>query len=102
MQLTRQEADSLFQSGVEALRQGQAADARARFERLTGAGATGELPWLLLAISPRGDNDGAGEEEALNHLLLIEPRSVRGHILKGDCRANAGDQEAAIHFYKSA
>jgi aspartyl/asparaginyl beta-hydroxylase (cupin superfamily) len=102
MQLTKQEADGLFQSGVEALRQGRAADARARFERLTGAGVTGELPWLLLAISRRGDNDMDGEEEALNHLLKIEPRSVRGHVLKGDCRAAAGDDEAAIHFYKSA
>lgn len=102
MKLTRQEAESLFQSGVEALREGRAADARQRFEELTGAGAKGELPWLLLAISRRGDNDFAGEEEALNHLLAIEPRSVRGQILKGDCRATAGDEAAAIHFYKNA
>jgi aspartyl/asparaginyl beta-hydroxylase (cupin superfamily) len=102
MQLTKQEADGLFQSGVEALRQGRAAEARARFERLTGAGVTGELPLLLLAISRRGDNDIAGEEEALNQLLKIEPRSVRGHILKGDCRAASGDDEAATYFYKSA
>jgi aspartyl/asparaginyl beta-hydroxylase (cupin superfamily) len=102
MQLSRQEADGLFQSGVEALRQGRASDARQLFERLTGAGATGELPWLLLAIARREDNDPGGEEAALNRLLQDVPRSVRGNILKGDCRANAGDNPAAIHFYQNA
>jgi len=102
MQMTRQEADGLFQSGVEALRQGRASEARQRFERLTAAGATGELPWLLLAISRREDQDPQAEEEALNRLLQDEPRSVRGNILKADCRANAGDDAAAIHFYQNA
>ena len=102
MQMTRQEADSLFQSGVEALRRGRPAEARARFEQLVAAGATGEMPLLLLAIARRGDNDPAGEEEALNRLLATEPRSIRGNILKGDCRANAGDEPAAIHFYQNA
>ena len=102
MQITRQEAERLYQSGVEALRQGRAGEARARFEQLVAAGATGEMPWLLLAIARRGDNDVAGEEQALNRLLAIEPRSIRGHILKGDCRSNAGDGQAAIQFYKNA
>src|SRR4030095_11125216 len=102
MQITRQEAERLYQSGVEALRQGKAGDARSHFEQLVAAGATGEMPWLLLAIARRGDNDIAGEEQALNRLLAIEPRSIRGHILKGDCRSHAGDDEAAIQFYKNA
>jgi len=102
MQLSEQQAESLIHEGVEALRRGQAAEARRRFEQLTDAGSTSGLVWMLLAVSRRADNDLEGEEHALNRLLEIEPGSVRGHIMKGDCRAAAGDNPTAIHYYRSA
>jgi aspartyl/asparaginyl beta-hydroxylase (cupin superfamily) len=102
MQLSEQEAESLMQEGLEALRQGRSAEARTRFEKLTASAPVGELPWLLLADARRAEGDTAGEEAALNRLLDIERQSVRGHIMKGDCRARAGDDEMACYFYRAA
>jgi aspartyl/asparaginyl beta-hydroxylase (cupin superfamily) len=102
MPLSAQEQDLLIREGVEALRQGRAADARMRFERLTAAGSVDPLSWLLLAISRRTDRDLAGEEAALDRLLDLDPRSVRGLIMKADCRLQASDRGAARQFYRTA
>jgi aspartyl/asparaginyl beta-hydroxylase (cupin superfamily)/Tfp pilus assembly protein PilF len=102
MQLSNQEAERLMLEGVEALRQGQTAEARIRFEKLTNSGSNGELSWLLLAVSRGAEGDVAGEEAALNRLLELEPKSVRGHIMKGECRARSGDDDLACYFYRSA
>lgn len=102
MRLSNQEAENLMQEGVEALRQGRAADARTCFENLTASGSTSELSWLLLAASHGAGDDRAGEEAALNRLLEAVPQSVRGHVMKGDCRARAGDDDLACYFYRSA
>ncbi|HEY0629506.1 MAG TPA: aspartyl/asparaginyl beta-hydroxylase domain-containing protein [Sphingomicrobium sp.] len=102
MKISDQQAETLIREGYAALQQGRATDARRALEEVAGAGSTNGFAWMLLAVARREDGDIAGEEEAINRLLILEPRSVRGHILKGDCRANAGDEEAAIHFYRSA
>jgi hypothetical protein len=102
MQLTNQEAERLIREGVDALRQGRPAEARARFESVTRTGRANSQIWLLLATACRAENDHAGEEAAVDGLLALEPRAVRGHIMKGDCRARAGDERAALGFYGSA
>ncbi|VXC86941.1 hypothetical protein SPHINGOAX6_70007 [Sphingomonas sp. AX6] len=38
----------------------------------------------------------------MDSLLALEPRAIRGHIMKGDCRNDAGDKSAALGLYKSA
>lgn len=102
MQLANQEAERLVREGVDALRQGRAAEARSRFERLTQTGRANVQIWLLLATACRGQGDVAAEEAALDQLLTLEPRLLRAHIMKGDCRAKAGDDRAALSFYESA
>jgi aspartyl/asparaginyl beta-hydroxylase (cupin superfamily) len=102
MQLSAGEEDSLLREGAEALRQGRATEARARFERLAAAGSVNALTWLLLAISCRSSRDPEAEEAALNRLLELEPYSVNGNVMKGDCRAAGGDESAAIYFYQAA
>src|SRR3954468_1202063 len=102
MQLSNQDAERLVKEGVAALQQGRPSDAAARFERVTAAGKSNAQIWLLLATAHRAAGDAAGEEAALDDLLAMDPRIVRGHIMKGDCRARAGDDCAAINFYKSA
>jgi len=102
MEPGNQQAESLFQDGVEALRQGRAREARLRFEQLTAAGSANGLTWLVLAMARRAEGDAAGEEAALNRVLELEPRSVSGNVMKGDCRANCGDELGAIYFYKAA
>lgn len=102
MQLSNQEAEILIREGVDALRQGRPADARERFENVTRTGRANGQIWLLLATACRAEGDFAGEEAAVNGLLALEPRTIRGRIIKGDCRVRAGDEDSAIGLYNSA
>jgi aspartyl/asparaginyl beta-hydroxylase (cupin superfamily) len=102
MQLTNQEAERLVREGVEALRQGRSGEARGRFERVTQTGRANVQLLLLLATACRSEGDVAGEEAALDRLLAMGPRVLRAHIMKGDCRAKAGDERGSLNFYESA
>lgn len=96
------EEDYLLREGAAALNQGRAADARARFQELAAAGSANPLVWLLLAIACRHTRDPAAEETALDRLLVLDPQSIRGLIMKGDCRVHAGDQATALGLYRAA
>lgn len=102
MRLNRQEQDLLIREGIEALRLGRGVDARTRFEQLTAGAPTNSIAWLLLAMSRRTDSDVVGEEAALDRLLGLDPRSVRGLVMKADCRLHASDRAAAMQFYRAA
>jgi hypothetical protein len=102
MQLTNDEALSLVRQGAEALQQGRAAEARRHLETVTRTGRANAQIWLLLATACRADNDAAGEEAAVDGLLALDQRAVRGNIMKGDCRARAGDDRSSLRFYEAA
>jgi aspartyl/asparaginyl beta-hydroxylase (cupin superfamily) len=102
MQLSTSDQQALIQQGAEALRQGRFAYARERLEKVAAAGSTNGIAWMLLALSRRAVEDAEGEEEAINRLLEIEPQSVRGHVMKGDCRASVGDDVNACYHYRTA
>jgi aspartyl/asparaginyl beta-hydroxylase (cupin superfamily) len=102
VQLSNHEAERLAKEGVDALQRGQSAIARARFETITHSGRANAQIWLLLAVACRADKDGVAEEAALDQLLALEPQAVRGHIMKGDCRAAAGDDRSALQRYEIA
>lgn len=102
MQLTDQQAERLIRDGVDALQQGRPAEARRHFESVTRTGRANAQIWLLAAMACRGESDLAGEETAIDGLLAIEPRMLRAHLIKADCRAKAGDERGALSFYESA
>src|SRR3954469_18920700 len=102
MQLSTSDQQALIQQGAEALRQGRFADARERLEKVAEAGSTNGIAWLLLALSRRAVHDAEAEEDAINRLLEIEPQSVRGHVMKDDCRASVGDDVNACYHYRTA
>ena len=102
MELSADDQDRLLSDGTTALRQGRIAEARTRFEQLTGAGSDNPTAWLMLAIACRYGTDLAAEEAALGRLLEIDPRSVLGLVMKGDCRAGSDDETGAIYFYRAA
>ena len=79
-----------------------AAATRLRLEALVTSNMASEGDWLLLAAARGAEGDSAGEETALNRLLEAQPGSVSGHVRKGDCRARAGDEGLACHFYRRA
>lgn len=102
MQLTNAEAEQLVRAGADALGAGHPAEARASFERVTQSGRANSQIWLLLAMACRAQQDWHGEEAALEALLAQDPRMIRAHIMRGDCRAQAGDERAALASYESA
>ncbi|MEA1072081.1 aspartyl/asparaginyl beta-hydroxylase domain-containing protein [Sphingomonas sp. LY160] len=102
MQLSDRDAERMLLEGVTALRSGDAATARARFAAVTDAGRADGQSLILLAMACRGQGDRAAEEATLDTLLRLEPRTVRGRIMKGDCRVEAGDEGSALGFYSSA
>jgi aspartyl/asparaginyl beta-hydroxylase (cupin superfamily) len=94
--------DRLIREGAQALGQGRAKEARARFQQAAATDSANPLAWLLLAIACRHTADPSAEEAALDRLLALDPRSLRGLIMKADCRAHAGNQADAIGFYRAA
>src|SRR5206468_5990829 len=101
MPLDQRQEQALLQQAVAALQHGRATEARAPLEQLTGAGSTDPVSWLLLAIVLRTLRDPA-EEGVVDRLLQVDPRSIRGLIMKADCRAAAGDNGPARQFYRTA
>ena len=97
-----QQAQMLLREGILALQQGRGAEARGRFETLTGAGQANAQIWLLLAMACRAQQDMAAEEAAVDKLLALEPQNVSGLVMKGDCRLRAGDEGIAVNLYKNA
>lgn len=102
MQLSNQQAENMVREGVVALQSGRAVDARACFERVTATGRANTQIWLLLATACGITGDLKAQERAVDALLALDPRAVRGHIMKGDCRRAAGDPSGALGLYNSA
>lgn len=102
MQLTNIDAERLAREGISALQTGQFGVARTRFETITRSGRANAQIWLLLATACRADKDSVAEEAALDQLLTVEPQAVRGHLMKGDCRAADGDEHTALRSYEIA
>lgn len=102
MPTTDLDEDRLIREGAQALGQGRAAEARSILEGLVRGGSGNPLTWLLLAIACRHTRDPGAEEIALDRLLALDPQSLRGLIMKGDCRAHAGSSADAIRFYRTA
>lgn len=102
MRLDTGEAARIARAGAEALQQGDLPQARASFEQIAAAGQANVQILLLLAHVCGRMNDPSAEEKALDQLLALEPASLRGLIMKGDCRDRSGDTRGATAFYKRA
>jgi aspartyl/asparaginyl beta-hydroxylase (cupin superfamily) len=88
--------------GVAALRRGQYAEARRLFEEAIAAGGAPPGTSFLLAQACLQQGDHPAAEGALDHTLAEQPRHLWSLVLKGDCRARAGDARAAVTFYTAA
>ena len=93
---------AIARAGLDALRRGDAAQARAAFERATGFGnATAHL-WLLLALACEMQRDGAAMDHALDRVLADEPRNLHALTMKGDLLAARGDDRGASAYWNAA
>lgn len=102
MQSSTIDTRALAQSGVEALRRGDARKARDSFERIVSAGHADASACVGLAYACRSLKDSAASLAAIDRALALEPRNLRALILKADHLAEAGDARAASAFYQSA
>jgi aspartate beta-hydroxylase len=93
---------ALARAGADALRRGDARAARDGFERAIGAGQTDAVVWLGLAYACRQLQDDSGTAAAVERLLALDPRNLRGLLLKGDLFDRAGDSRSASAFYRQA
>ena len=89
-------------SAVDALRRGDAAEARAAFEKLAAAGAADAATYLGLAIACDRLGEIKAAEAALEQALTREPNNLRALILRGDIAQRSGDSRAAAAFYQAA
>ncbi|HEX3170227.1 MAG TPA: tetratricopeptide repeat protein, partial [Burkholderiales bacterium] len=102
MQSPSIDARALRESGVEALRRGDARSAREAFARIVEAGPADASACIGLAYACRSLNDHAASLAAIDKALSLEPRNLRALILKADHLSEAGDARSAAAFYLAA
>ena len=97
-----QAASHHARAGAEALRRGQAREAHEHFSKAIASGPVETIVWLSLAQACHSLKDASGRAAAIDKALSLEPRNVRGLIMKADQLAEAGDARAASSFYLGA
>ena len=102
MDLTDAELRALANTGVDALRRGDAGAARGAFERITAAGRATPQLWLFLAQACEAQGDRAATGAALDAVLAADPRNVFALIMKGDIYTAQADDRAAVAWYEMA
>ncbi len=95
------DARALVQQAIEALRKGDPATGRDRFQQVIASGVADASVWLGLALALRGTNDKEGSLVAIEQALKLEPRNIRARVMKADHYAEMGDARAASAFYAS-
>ena len=94
------DARVLAQSGVDALRRGDARAARESFERIVTAGQADASSCVGLAYACRRLDDKAAALVAVDKALALEPRNLRALMFKADQLAESGDERGASSFYR--
>ncbi len=100
--MTQDDSEKQLQAGLDALGRG---DARAARDHLMLALESGraDAPVLQgLAYASLALNDDQIKMAAVERLLALEPRNVRGLMLKADQLAKTGDVRSAVSFYQMA
>lgn len=91
---------ALAQTGIDALRRGDAGGALTIFQRIEAEG--GEPPWLAVARACSMRGDGAGEERALQRILDRDKRDLPALLAMGELHARRQDDRAAGAFFSAA
>ena len=102
MSVTQIDVRSLIQSGVQALRRGDAREARDAFEPIVASGQADASTCVGLAYACRALKDNVAALAAVDRALTLEPRNLRALILKADLLAESGNERAASSFYLAA
>jgi aspartate beta-hydroxylase len=93
---------SLTTTALEAMRAGDAHNARTLLERATALPGAGADAWFALSLAHRRLGSPEPESLALDRALELEPRHLPALIRKGDLYAARSDPRAANSFYGAA
>jgi aspartyl/asparaginyl beta-hydroxylase (cupin superfamily) len=96
------DALSLARSGLEALRRGDAQQAREALEPIVASGQADAATCFGLAFACRKLDDKQACLAAVDKALALDPRNLRALLLKADCLMELGDVRAASTFYQFA
>jgi aspartate beta-hydroxylase len=102
MHTTSRDGPSLARAGAEALRRGDGRSARDLFTQAAEALPRDPAVLLGLAYACRSQQDHEAAGAAADRVLALEPRNVRGLVLKADSLGAAGDTKAASAYYLAA
>ena len=91
--------DDHFRPGILALQASRADEAQVHFQAAIDAGLATTKSWLglTLALLVLGDNRAA--EVSVDEVLVREPHSLRGLIIKGDLLLGRDEQRQAVSHY---
>ena len=92
----------LGQTGMEALRKGDAQSARTAFQKIIAAGQHDASIFLALAYACRNLKDQSGALDAVGKALALEPGNLRALVFKADHLDEIGESRAASAFYLAA
>ena len=100
MQMQRQALEAEAQRGISALQQGDFSTAREAFANVTASGSASPQAWLIYAQACDGIDDRANALAALGEVLAADAGNPFALLMKGDIFARAGDDRAAVSFYR--
>ncbi len=97
--MTTTKFEDLGKAGMEAMRKGDAAGARAAFDAIIADGGGDAETWLASAIAREAMGDTTSMLEALDQVFKLDNQNPRALLMKGDYLAKNGDRRAALAFY---
>ena len=102
MSTPNEDGQVLARAAADALRRGDARNARDLFLRAAQSGQADIGVMLGLAYSCRALEDWAGMVASVDRVLAADPRNLRALIMKGDGLERGGDPRNAAAHYRAA
>ena len=100
MQMHRQALEAEAHRGVAALQRGDFVTARDAFGAVVASGTASPQAWLFLAQACEGLDDRDNATAAIDQVLAADQANPFALLMKGDLFARAGDDRAAVSFYR--
>ena len=97
--MTSPTEDDHFRPGIAALRASRADEAQAHFQAAIDAGLATTKSWLGLTLASLVLGDNRAAEASVDEVLVREPHSLRGLIIKGDLLLGRDEQRQAVSHY---
>ena len=91
--------DDHFRPGIAALKASRADEAQAYFQAAIDAGLATTKSWLGLTLASLVLGDNRAAEASVDEVLVREPHSLRGLIIKGDLLLGRDEQRQAVSHY---